>query len=249
MKRVHVLLIVFVLCLVVFFFHYIDEREVEQSFSSIRDNNWLVNKYGPKRYSWHFEELIIRDFFQDRRNGFFVDIGANHYQINSNTFFLERSLGWKGIAVDALSEFEADYVTYRKNTSFFHFFVGDKSDKEVDFYVMGKYKGLSSGLIEVAQKQKKYEKIKVPTITLDDLLERAGVNKFDFLSMDIEMSEPAALAGFNIKKYRPSLVCIEAHEPVREKILDYFQRNDYVQVEKYREMDSYNLYFTPKDKQ
>ena len=40
--------------------------------------------------------------------------------------------------------------------------------------------------------------VMVPTITLNDLLPKHGLEKIDFLSMDIELSEPKALAGFDI---------------------------------------------------
>lgn len=34
---------------------------------------------GQKLYSQHDEELIIRHFFDDRRDGFFVDVGSFHW--------------------------------------------------------------------------------------------------------------------------------------------------------------------------
>ena len=40
--------------------------------------------------------------------------------------------------------------------------------------------------------------------------------------MDIELAEPAALAGLDIRRFRPGLVVVEAHPQVRQKILDYF---------------------------
>ena len=57
---------------------------------------------GSRRYSRNVEEWLIRDHFKDRRNGVFVDVGANHYKDESNTYFLETELGWSGIAIDAL---------------------------------------------------------------------------------------------------------------------------------------------------
>jgi len=85
----------------------------------------------------------------------------------------------------------------------------------------------------------------VPTIRLDDLLTREGVNKVDFLTIDIELAEPKALAGFDLMRFRPDLVCIEAHLPVRQTILDYFTRRGYVVVGRYLRADDHNLYFTP----
>jgi hypothetical protein len=92
---------------------------------------------------------------------------------------------------------------------------------------------------------KNVKEIQVPTITLDDLLASEGVAKVDFLSMDIELAEPEALAGFDLRRYAPDLVCIEAHPEVRQAILEYFTRHGYVIVGKYLRIDTTNLYFTP----
>jgi hypothetical protein len=62
---------------------------------------WLETAYGADKNSRALEELIIRDFFNDRRGGFFLDVGSGRFQTGSNTYFLEKSLGWRGIAIDA----------------------------------------------------------------------------------------------------------------------------------------------------
>ena len=64
--------------------------------------------------------------------------------------------------------------------------------------------------------------------------------------MDIELWEPKALAGFDIDRFRPSLVCVEAHPEVRQQILDYFAAHGYAIVGKYLRADTQNLYFTPR---
>ena len=53
------------------------------------------------------------------------------------------------------------------------------------------------------------------------------------MSIDIELWEPKALAGFDIDRFKPKLVCIEAHQQVRQQILDYFAHHRYVVVGKY----------------
>jgi hypothetical protein len=80
---------------------------------------------------------------------------------------------------------------------------------------------------------------------LDDVLNRLRVSRIDFLTMDIELAEPQALAGFSIDRFKPRLVCIEAHEPVRQQILDYFAKHDYVIVGKYWLVDRENFWFAP----
>ena len=197
------------------------------------------------------EEAVVREFFADRDGGVFLDIGANHYKNGSNTYYLEKNLNWSGIAVDALDEFRANWEKNRPNTKFFTAFISDKPDAEETIYVAKEALGVSSATKsftedEEHQKGKTVER-KVPTMTLDQLLSREKVEHVDFVSIDIELAEPKALAGFDIEKYRPALVCIEAHKSVRQQILDYFARHKYVLLGKYLHADFLNLYFKPLD--
>lgn len=202
--------------------------------------------YGPNRYSQFAEEWIIRDFFKDRRDGVFVDIGANHYRDHSTTFYLEEKLGWSGLAVEPLVQFADDYKKYRPRTKFLPFFVSDVSDAQAKLYVLDQHTVVSSSDRKFTERTgPNAREMTVPTITMNDLLTKNGVERFDLLSMDIELSEPKALAGFDIKRFQPELVCIEAHSEVRQQILDYFARNGYVIVGKYLPADVHNLYFKP----
>jgi FkbM family methyltransferase len=211
-----------------------------------RGARYLEAGYGPARYSQFAEEWIIRDFFKDKRGGVFVDVGANHYRDSSTTFYLEEHLGWSGLAVEPLVQFAADYKVHRPRTTFLPFFVSDVSDTTAKMYVLDAHTVVSSADRSfTARTGANPTEVTVPTITLDDLLTKNSVIKIDFLSMDIELWEPKALAGFDIKRFRPELVCIEAHSEVRQQILEYFARNGYVIVGKYMPADEHNLYFMP----
>jgi FkbM family methyltransferase len=206
----------------------------------------LERKYGGRHYSRNMEEWLIRDFFNDRRDGVFLDVGANHYRNESNTYFLETALGWSGVAIDALEEFASDYRTYRPRTKFVAMFASDQRDRSVQFFVPADNKLVASKSQEFTVREGSPGIARtVPTTTLDAVLEDAAIAKLDFLSMDIELSEPQALAGFDIARYQPRLVCIEAHPEVRQQILDYFARRAYTVVGKYLRADPRNLYFQP----
>lgn len=63
--------------------------------------------------------------------------------------------------------------------------------------------------------------------------------------MDIEGSEMPALAGFDIDRFHPELVCVESRPKNREALLAYFKGHGYRQIEKYLNYDTANWYFTP----
>lgn len=206
-------------------------------------------RFGPARESQRPEEWLVRDFFQDRREGTFLDVGASHYRQHSNTYYLETELGWSGIAVDPLTQFAADYAQYRPRTRFKAFFVSDVSDATAKLYTVDRLHRMSSGVPDYTQRTgEPLTSVDVPTITLDDLLTSEGIDRLDFVTMDIELWEPKALAGFDLQRFKPALVCIEAQPEVRQAILDYFAERDYVLVGRYLRADIWNLYFTPQSR-
>ena len=178
-------------------------------------------------------------------------MGCAHYRDLSTTYYLEKHLGWSGIGVDALAEYRPEYEKERPHTKFCNFIVTDHSDTQESIYRVRRMRELSSTSLEYAKKESKgsgrYDELHAPTITLNELLRQHGISKLDFLSMDIEDSEPQALTGFDIQQFEPELVCIEAHPAVQQPILDYFTKNGYERIEKYQKYDSLNWYFKPKD--
>jgi FkbM family methyltransferase len=199
--------------------------------------------YGEALYSQDDEETLIRAFFQDRRGGFFLDVGAGDPIRHSTTYYLEKHLGWTGIAVDAIAEYAEAYAKERPGTHFFTYFVGDRSDTARDFYV-SEERNFSSAT-GTDPRGGIYQKRKVATITLDDLLGRQKVGGIDFLSIDIEGSEALALAGFDVARWRPELVCVEISSPeLGRAIAEYFALHGCREVSAYRAVDGINRYYS-----
>lgn len=75
---------------------------------SEREMEAFRRTYGPGHETEREEEWFIRDFFQDRRGGFFVDVGANHYRLASKTYFLDKTPEWTGLAIEPQQQYAAD---------------------------------------------------------------------------------------------------------------------------------------------
>jgi FkbM family methyltransferase len=209
---------------------------------------WLEQQYGPSRFSEHVEEWLVRDFFRDRRDGFFLDVGSFDYKSLSNTYYLERVLGWSGIAIDAQEEFGPDYLKYRPRTRFISAFVTDHADGVESLFVPRWNRVVASSEKTFSDRyDSSGTERKVRTTTLNKVLEEGGVKSIDFMSMDIELAELKALAGFDIDNYRPRLVCVEAHAEIRQQLLDYFAAHRYRLVGRYLHVDQDNLWFAPAD--
>ncbi len=190
-----------------------------------------------------FEELVIRDFFGDREGGVFADIGAYLPNKGSTTYYLEKRLGWTGVAVDVMEHYGKAWARERPDATFVHAAVSDKDGEVLELHVSGVFASLDKEVIEgwVGGVKKTIE---VETSTLDSIFDEQGIEKVDFLSIDIEGAELGALAGFDIKRFRPDLVCIETRQ--YDAVRAYFEANGYEPIEKYLKVDKINLYFRPR---
>jgi FkbM family methyltransferase len=207
----------------------------------------LEERYGAPRHSQGPEEHLVRDFFQDETGGTFLDVGSFEPVKFSNTYFLERQLQWSGVAIDALEEFAPAYRTLRPRSRFVVAFVGASDGGVETIHLNPAALEVSSSDVSFTRRwHQTTVRREVPVRTLDSVLDELGVRALDFVSMDIELAEPAALRGFTIERFAPRLACVEAHGSTRQAILDYFADHGYVLVGKYLRVDRMNLYFTPR---
>jgi FkbM family methyltransferase len=203
---------------------------------------------GRSLYSQGKEEVLIRDFFRDRVGGTFVDVGAGHWRDGSTTYYLEAHLGWSGIAVDARGELADDWRLHRPRSRFCNCIATDHSGTEKVLYTAGSlsttrpahlanFEHVDPATVGV---------VRVRTATLTDLLQRQGLEQIDLLSMDIEGGEPAALAGLDLGRFRPELVCVETGtEQARARLSAFFRACGYIHIDEYEPHDPVNAYYTP----
>ncbi len=68
--------------------------------------------------SWIQQDRFVAETLNFKTNGFFVDIGCNHYKDISNTYFFEKNLNWRGLAVDINEGWRNEWSVHRPNTHF-----------------------------------------------------------------------------------------------------------------------------------
>ena len=189
-----------------------------------------------------YEELIIRDFFGDKKEGVFVDVGCYLPRELSTTYYLEDRLQWTGIGIDAQREFAPGWKKDRPKSTFVATAIADKDGETLTLFIAGTTASLEKWAMEIFTKDLK--EVQVKTITLNTLLDMHVIDKVDFLSIDIDGGEIGALNGFDIQHYKPDLFAVEAVMP--ELVKEYFAANGYELIEKYLKVDKINLYFRPK---
>jgi hypothetical protein len=62
------------------------------------------------------QDIFILSCLNYKQNGFFIEIGSNHFQNVNNSYILEKTYNWKGLMVEYNKFFLEDYKLYRTNS-------------------------------------------------------------------------------------------------------------------------------------
>jgi hypothetical protein len=68
--------------------------------------------------SQSYQDMFVLASTDGKRNGTFLEIGAQHAQFCSNTYILEKNYGWTGVSIDIESTYEKSYTDYDRTTNF-----------------------------------------------------------------------------------------------------------------------------------
>ena len=166
-----------------------------------------------KSYSMLGEDLVVNNFFKNKTNGTYVDVGCYHPIDGNNTHLLFRN-GWNGINID-LNKISIDLFNIaRKNDENFRVAVSNKS-KKIKFYYRKKINMLNTINKNFANSsfKKGYSIDYIQARTLSSILKESKLKnkKIDFLNIDIEGNEINALKTLDFEIYRPKLICVEIH--------------------------------------
>ena len=166
------------------------------------------------------EDVMLTPFLRDRIDdasykGFWVDIGAHHPVLWSNTkMFSDR--GWHGINVDASEDAIQRFHRCRKRDINVNVGIGEEPGA-LDYYKMSS-SPMNTFSREFAKKAESegvriVEIVKVPVVTLRALLDEylpCGQH-IDFMSIDCEGLDISILQSNDWTRYRPDFILVEIH--------------------------------------
>ncbi len=184
-------------------------------------------------YSQHNEDLLIDLIFESKRDGFYVDVGANDPVFNSNTrrFYLR---GWRGVNVEPGPLPFQRLVRERPKDINLNVAIGPKRGV-MTFYHVADDSTLSSFDKVVADRMAAAVRSTVrpelvEVLTLSDIFEeQAQGRKVDFLSVDAEGYDLEVLKSNDWKRHRPAVVLVEMHND-HKRIADFLSSLNYVLV-------------------
>tara|TARA_B100000959_G_C14866417_1_gene576439 strand:+ start:185 stop:832 length:648 start_codon:yes stop_codon:yes gene_type:complete len=62
------------------------------------------------------QDTFANNILKGKTNGFFVELGSNHWRNVNNTIYFEQLLNWKGIMIEYDRTHLSDYKKFRKNS-------------------------------------------------------------------------------------------------------------------------------------
>ncbi|WP_421725117.1 FkbM family methyltransferase [Bauldia sp.] len=186
---------------------------------------------------------------KNKRAGYFVEFGATDGRVMSNTFVLEKDYGWSGILAEPNVEWHEGLAKNRQCHIAYEC-ITDRSGETVSFDctelpIYARISGTATGVHDGREVKRQIE---VPTLTLNDLLDRyEAPDHIDYISVDTEGSEFMILDAFDFSKRRIDFFTIEhAHDKrKREAIKSLMEANGFVRW--YPEATRYDDWYVNKD--
>lgn len=197
----------------------------------------LFNKNAMNYFSQTGEDIIIKELQENKKNGFYVEVGCHEPILMSNTFNLYLD-GWNGLCIDANPALVKKFKKYRPNDVVLCEAVSDKRG-EVLFYEFDRPAVNTIDEESIEEWKKKWQLLsarKVVTKTLDEILMENGVaGPVDLLSIDVEGHDLQVLKSLSLETVRPRLIVIEIHDfdlsnYSSNRIVQYLSDNKYTLI-------------------
>lgn len=193
-------------------------------------------------YSHFGQDLWVAQTFQGMRGGYFVDVGAYHPVIASNTYLLESQYGWKGICIEANPKLYKKLLTKRSCACVQACVSCDGQDADflidggayagmVDHYPQGHRAALLNYLPRGRVLSRgAWKTQRMSTVTLESILDaQHAPSVMEYLSIDIEGAELSILQTFPFERYRFLAMTVEHNSrPVyRMQLRSLLQQHGY----------------------
>jgi FkbM family methyltransferase len=164
-----------------------------------------------QHYSHYGQDMLVGDILFRSRQGVFVDVGARDGKIISNTYYLEKELGWTGIAIEPHPDFFQQLVETRScrcvNVA------AGAERAELEFVKLLEPPFDNSGLLSTFRdpdwlERIRHEIITVPVLPLSEII--TDLQVIHYLDIDVEGHELAVLQGIDFSRVEIRVIGVEA---------------------------------------
>ena len=185
----------------------------------MKDTEFRTHWKSLKINSQSGQDAYVSDYFNNKKNGFFLDIGANDGISLSNTYYLEKSLNWNGICFEPIpSTFEK--LNQNRNCIKLMVGVSDENSTETFMYMEPSSKMLSGMKKEYHPKHidriesqlvngSKLMEVDIECVLFNEIMEYYNIKRIDYLNIDTEGNELKIVKSINFEKYDIEIMTIE----------------------------------------
>jgi FkbM family methyltransferase len=176
-----------------------------------------LNPFYFKSYSQEGEDRILERIFNQKKEGFYVDVGAHHPKRFSNTYsFYKR--GWRGINIEARPGSKKIFDKYRPRDVNLETAVSSEN-KTLTYYMFNE--PALNGFSENVAKSKNgfgdyriINQIELKTQPLSEILNNhlAKNENIDLINIDVEGLDYDVLLSNDWNKFKPSIILVEEGE-------------------------------------
>ncbi len=165
------------------------------------------------------DSYINKNFFPNKKDGVYVEIGAHNGLTFSNSLFFEQ-LGWRGMCIEPIAE---EFENLRRNRNekciCINGAIADFSGKGRFLYAKGsadmlsglidKYDPRHLEIVKASGSNGEFIERDVDCFKLNDLLEKHNMYHVDYLSIDTEGGELDILKTIDFSKFDIDVITIE----------------------------------------
>lgn len=174
------------------------------------------------------QDRWVMHTLRGKTNGYFVDLAANEPVIFSNTYYLEQSMNWSGLCIEANHRYFWPLVQQRK-CQVIGAVVNDVEHQGISFRTdLGAGAGIIASDTDNNYRLRGKGKLRIDphaletlsTTTLERILQQShSPAVIDYLSLDIEGAEWRALSRFPFDQYTFLTLTIERPTPALNRLL------------------------------
>jgi FkbM family methyltransferase len=152
------------------------------------------------------DEFLNDNYFKNKKNGVYIELGALDGVLYSNTKFFEDQLNWKGILIEPHPLKFEDLKKNRPNNFLFNNLVSNTEEEQTFLYFVDNYAGVSGILSTLPNEHFTgfYNCVNEPTDkmimkpkTLTSIIKSTEIDHIDFLSLDVEGHEYEVLLSWD----------------------------------------------------
>jgi FkbM family methyltransferase len=207
--------------------------------------NLIHKKIISKKYFYSYGGIdsVVNNIFRNQKNGFYVDVGAQHPIKNNNTYLLHKK-GWEGVNIDLDQKNINLFNVSRKND--YNICAAISSlEKDANLYYYHEGSPINTLSREIADRQKAIikETRAIRTKTLTSILDNSKFKnkEIDFLSIDVEGVELEVLQGLNLNIYKPKIIVVELLDLDSKKLeIKNLNINNVINSEIYKYLEKKN---------